>query len=161
VEGSFLSCPLVIIPDASVLGFTQSLDYAEATRRGIAYVDNTGFAVPRLESGGESFSPDASFYDGALPASKMRFANGPPTLAVEVRSEIDYGPAAENEIAGKRREYFEAGTKVVWDVDPVAELIRSYGGDASAQPTVFSRGQVAHAEPAVPGWRIEVDKVFG
>ena len=91
----------------------------------------------------------------------MRFVSRPPTLAVEVRSEHDYGPAAENEIAAKRRDYFEAGTKVMWDVDSVAKLIRSYRADAPEEPTVFARGQLAHAEPAVPGWRIDVDKIFG
>ena len=52
----------------------------------------------------------------------MRFIEGPPTFAVEVRSENDYGPAAEREMAAKRADYFEAGTLVVWDVDPDAEV---------------------------------------
>ena len=29
-------------------------------------------------------------------------------------------------MAAKRADYFEAGTKVVWDVDPEAELIQCY-----------------------------------
>ena len=39
----------------------------------------------------------------------MRFIEGPPTLAVEVRSENDYGDAAEREMAAKRADYFAAG----------------------------------------------------
>jgi hypothetical protein len=35
---------------------------------------------------------------------------------VEVRSEGDYGPRAEQELARKRADYFEAGTRAVWDV---------------------------------------------
>ena len=89
-------------------------DYAGQLGRGFAYADGIGFAVPELSSGRESFSPDASYYDGPLPANDMRFIEGPPTFAVEVRSEGDYGPAADAEYAAKRADYFEAGTKAGW-----------------------------------------------
>src|SRR5262249_17309491 len=94
-------------------------DYADAAGRGVACTDNIGFAIPELPSGRESFAPDASYYDGPLPANLMRFIEGPPTLGVEVRSESDYTPAAEIEMADKRADYFAAGTQVVWDVDPL------------------------------------------
>src|SRR6185437_8527045 len=63
--------------------------YAKATSRGFASADGLGFAVPELPSGRESFSPDAAYFDGPPPARRMRFVEGPPTLAVEVRSEND------------------------------------------------------------------------
>jgi Uma2 family endonuclease len=135
-------------------------DYAEATGRGEAYTDNMGFAVPELRSGRESFSPDASYYPGPFPGNEMRFVAGPPTLAVEVRSESDSGTLREAALAAKRADYFEAGTLVVWDVDPIAECIRVYRRDAPDQPATFLRGQTADAEPAVPGWRIPVDRIF-
>src|SRR5208337_1704044 len=74
-------------------------DYAEATGHGEAYTDNMGFTVPELSSGRESFTPDASYYSGPLPANDMRFVAGPPTFAVEVRSEYDYGNTADAEMA--------------------------------------------------------------
>ena len=86
-----------------------------------------------------------------MPANLMRFIEGTPTLAVEVRSENDYGPAAEIEMAAERRDYFEAGTLVVWDVDPVAETIAAYRGANPDVPTIFTRGQTAEAEPGGPG----------
>jgi Uma2 family endonuclease len=135
--------------------------YARQTDRGVAYADGMGFAVPELPSGRESFSPDSAYYVGPLPALLMRFVEGPPTLAVEVRSENDYGPAAELEIAAKRLDYFAAGTLVVWDVDPEAELIHVYQSTAPANPTTYARGQTADAEPAAPGWRVAVDDIFG
>lgn len=135
-------------------------DYAEQTGRGVACTDNMGFAIPELPSGRESFSPDAAYYDGPMPANPMRFIEGPPTLAVEVRSENDYGPAAELEMAAKRGDYFAAGSSVVWDVDPLNEQIAVYRAATPDQPTVFSRGQIAEAEPAVPGWRVAVDWIF-
>ena len=86
-------------------------DYARQTGRGEAHGDNVGYVVPELSSGRESFSPDASYYDGPPQADDMKFIDGPPTFAVEVRSEGDYGPAADAEYAAKRADYFEAGTQ--------------------------------------------------
>jgi Uma2 family endonuclease len=135
-------------------------DYAQAQGVGEAYTDNMGFAVPMLPSGREAFNPDASYYNGPFPADDMRFIEGPPTFAVEFRSENDYGDAAEAQISAKRADYFAAGTLVVWDVDPVADTIACYQTATQAQLTIFRRGDIADAEPAVPGWRIDVDKIF-
>lgn len=135
-------------------------DHAIASGRGLSVPDGVGFAVPELASGRESFSPDAAYYIGPAGTDEMNFAPGPPTFAVEVRSKSDYGPAADAGIAAKRADYFEAGTLVVWDVDPVAGLIRSYRSDAPDRPSTFTAGQVADAEPAVPGWRVAVDELF-
>lgn len=135
-------------------------DHARQTGLGIALPDNVGFAVPVLASGRESFAPDASYFVGRLPADEMDFIAGPPTLAVEVRSKGDYGDAAEEELAVKRTDYFEAGTAVVWDVDPVAGCVRVYRAAIPNQPDVFIRGQMADAEPAVPGWRAAVDELL-
>ncbi len=130
-------------------------DHADAVG-GFAYGDNVGFAVTTLSTDRESFSPDAAYYTGPPPSDAMRFVPGPPDFAVEVRSEGDYGLAAEAALAAKRAEYFEAGTLVVWDVDPLAGVVRSYqvGGVA---PAVFGPGQQANAEPAVPGWQLSID----
>jgi Uma2 family endonuclease len=149
-------------PSRVAFRIARSLDdYAEATGRGEAYADNTGFVVPELSSGRQSFSPDAAYYLGAFAPNPMRFIEGPPTIAVEVRSENDYGDAAEAAMAAKRADYFEAGTAVVWDVDPINELVRKYRADSRDQPEVFARGQEADAEPGVPGWRMAAGRIFG
>jgi Uma2 family endonuclease len=136
-------------------------EYAKLTGRGRAAGDGLGYAIrPPLRSQRESFSPDASYYSGLLPNNLMRFIEGPPTLAVEVRGEGDYGPAAEREMADKRADYFEAGTLVVWDVNPLANTIACYRAASPIQPTVFRGGDMANAEPAVPGWKIAVDAIF-
>jgi Uma2 family endonuclease len=135
-------------------------DHARLTGHGVALPDNVGFAVPELASGRESFAPDASFFVGPLPADEMDFMEGPPTLAVEVRSKGDYGESAEEAMAGKRADYFEAGTTVVWDVDPVAGCVRVYRAAAPDRPDTFGRGQTAEAQPAVPGWQMSVDEIL-
>src|SRR5436309_10426430 len=54
-------------------------EYVRKTKRGIAYPDGVGFAQhPPMASGRESFSPDASYYTGPLPANRMRFIDGAP-----------------------------------------------------------------------------------
>jgi Uma2 family endonuclease len=137
-------------------------DHATRTGVGEAFTDSLGYAIrPRLPSGRESFSPDASYHTGPFPADEWRFIEGPPTFAVEVRSPDDYGPAAERDMAEKRADYFAAGTGVVWDVDPVAEKVAVYTVAAPTQPTVYGRGDIAEAEPAVPGWTMPVNDIFG
>jgi Uma2 family endonuclease len=135
-------------------------DYAAQTGRGEDLPTNVGFTVPELSSGRESFCPDASYYDGPPRADDMRFVDGPPTFAVEVRSDSDTGPAADAAYAAQRADYFEAGTRVVWDVDPQEECIRVYRPDAPDRPVTLEKGQDADAEPAVPGWHIAVADVF-
>jgi Uma2 family endonuclease len=134
--------------------------FAKRTGAGRARGDGLDYLVPQLRSGRQSFRPDGSFYTQAPPPDGMNFVQGPPTFAVEVRSKTDYGPAAEEEMAAKRADYFEAGTLAVWDVDPEAAEVRLYLKESPAVPTVFRKGQSAHAGPAVPGWSMTVDEVF-
>lgn len=138
--------------------YASLLDYARRTKAGRAYSDNAGFIVHLPNR--SSFSPDAAFHTGKR--TGMKFLDGAPVFAVEVRSEGDYGPKAEQEMAEKRAEYFAAGTLVVWDVDlPGNDVIRVYRASDPADPKVYRRGETAEAEPAVPGWTITVDDLFG
>jgi len=124
---------------------------------GFAVGDNVGFLVrlPRRQS----FSPDAAWYTGTFEG--LGFAEGPPAFAAEVRSEGDYGSQADAAIAAKRDDYLAAGTLVVWDVDLIGEdVIRVYRADTPSTPIVYRRGQVAEAEPAVPGWTMSVDELL-
>ena len=91
----------------------------------------------------------------------MKFLEGAPVFAAEVRSENDYGANAERELADKRKDYFAAGTVVVWDVHLLGpDVVRSYHGSDPASPKIYRRGALADAEPAVPGWRMSVDDLF-
>jgi Uma2 family endonuclease len=90
----------------------------------------------------------------------MKFVEGAPVFAVEVRSEGDYGPAAEKAMARKRADYFAAGTLVVWDVDLLGPDVMRVHRAGQPEPRVYRRGERAEAEPAVPGWRMPVDELF-
>jgi Uma2 family endonuclease len=137
--------------------FLSLYQYERRTQRGYAVTDNAGFRVelPRRKT----FSPDAAFYVGKL--SGMKFFEGAPVFAAEVRSAGDYGPKQEQNMAEKRSDYFSAGTLVVWDVDVLGEdVIRVYRASEPERATVYGRGEVAEAEPALPGWTMPVDDLF-
>ncbi len=137
--------------------FVALREYVRQTGFGRAVSDNKGFRVTLPHR--ESFSPDAALYIGPNPG--MKFYDGAPIFAAEVRSERDYGPEAEHTLARKRSDYFAVGTLVVWDIDLLSEaVVRAYRASDPAQPLLFRRGELAHAEPAVPGWTMPVDALF-
>ena len=145
-------------PGTAAFNIALSLKlYQRQTGLGRAFGDNVGFIVNLLHR--KSFSPDAAFFIGQK--SGMKFLQGAPVFAVEVRSENDYGKKAEQEIADKRRDYFAAGTEIVWDVDlQSADVIKSFHRDNPNEPFLFRRGDAANAEPALPGWTMPVDELF-
>jgi len=137
--------------------FASLREYARRTKKGFAFTDNAAFRVDLPNR--KSFSPDAGFYMGKW--TGMKFFEGAPVFAVEVRSEGDYGPSAEQEIARKRVDYFAAGTLVVWDVDLLGEeVVKSYSANDPNSSSIYRRGDLATAAAAVPGWSIAVDDLF-
>jgi Uma2 family endonuclease len=145
------------MPNSAELAIAVSLRQFAKIHGGRAYGDNVAFLVDLPKR--KSFSPDAAYFVGQR--SRMKFLEGAPLFAVEVRSENDYGRAADKRIAAKRADYFDAGTKVVWDVDLMGdETIRMYCPDSPNSPKVFRQGEIANAEPAVPGWTFAVDELF-
>lgn len=136
---------------------TSLREYEEKTGSGFALPDNVGFIVDLPNR--RSFSPDAAFYVGQ--PTDEKFLDGAPLFAVEIRSEDEYGPPAEERMAAKRADYFAAGTRVVWDVDVLREeVVRAYAVEKPDEPRVFRRGERADAEPALPGWRMPVDDLL-
>jgi Uma2 family endonuclease len=133
-----------------------SLRAHEARSGGYAYPDNVAFLVNLPKR--KSFAPAAAF---STEPPEMAFGTRAPEFAVEVRSEGDYGPAAEREIVAKRADYFASGTKVVWDVDLMSDdVIWVYRVASPEERSIYRRGDTAEAEPAVPGWTFPVDDLF-
>ena len=137
--------------------FASLREYSKRRKFGRAVGDNKAFVVDLPHR--KSFSPDAAFHVGA--DTGMKFFNGAPVFAVEVRSEGDYGPRAERQMAKKRADYFAAGTLVVWDVDLLnKDVVRVYRSSDAERATIYHAGEIAEAEPAVPGWTMAVDDLF-
>ena len=158
VNGEIVLMPLTGgLPHLAALQITLSLvPYEKRTKKGYAIADSAAFIVNLPHR--RSFSPDAAFYVGPV---TMKFFEGAPVFAVEVRSESDYGPRAERQMAKKRADYFAAGTLVVWDVDLLSEdVVRVFRSNDPERATIYHRGEIAEAEPAVPGWTMAVDDLF-
>ena len=133
--------------------------YERSTRSGFACGDGGGFLCDLPHR--KSFSPDSSYYTGEIPQNPDDFLPEPPTFAVEIRSKNDKGPKSLQRMAEKRQDYFAAGTKAVWDVDPDGPVvIRLYLAGSPESPLEFRRGEIAHAEPVLSGWKLPVDSLF-
>ena len=138
--------------------YRRLAEHEERAGGGYAFPDNVGFLVNLPHR--ESFSPDVAWYVGQMQG--LKFLEGAPVFAVEVRSEGDYGEQAERALAAKRADYFATGTLVVWDVDLLSDdVIRVYRASDPENPTIYRHGETAEAEPAVPGWQLPVDELFG
>jgi len=151
-----LMSPTGGMPGRAGYKICRSLESFESHIGGYTYPDNVGFLVDLPNR--KSFSPDAAF---SMAKPGMEFVHGAPLFAVEVRSEGDYGPAAEEKMAAKRADYFAAGTQVVWDVDLQGDdMVRVYRADSPNEPTIYRDGETAEAEPAVPGWTFVVSELL-
>ena len=153
-----LMAPTGYLPNYAASEIFVSLrEHSRRTKSGYAIADNAGFRVKLPNR--TSFSPDAAWYTGK--PTGMKFLEGTPVFAVEVRSEGDYGASAEREITDKRRDYFVAGALCVWDVDLLSsDVVKAYFASNPENPVIFRRGDAANAGEVVPGWSISVDDLF-
>lgn len=77
-----------------------------------------------------------------------------PDLAVEILSESN----SKTEIQRKRREYFAAGTKLVWIVDPVAETFAVY--TSVNKHTLLTRSDTLDGGDVLPDFRLPLEELF-
>jgi len=97
--------------------------------------------------------PDVSFVRWAAPPSPD--AAYAPDLAVEILSERN----TRREIDRKRREYFAAGTRLVWIVDPRAETVAVYTDPDTH--TLLTSADTLTGGDVLPGFRLPVADLFG
>jgi Uma2 family endonuclease len=77
-----------------------------------------------------------------------------PDLAVEVLSESN----TRSEIERKLSEYFAAGTRLVWVIDPATRSARSYTDPNS--PAIVDLDGVLHGGDIVPGFSLSLRELF-
>lgn len=77
-----------------------------------------------------------------------------PDLVVEVLSANN----TPREMERKRGEYFTAGVKHVWEIDPVSESARAYTGVESVRE--IPKGGTLEAEDVLPGFTLSLEQVF-
>jgi len=102
--------------------------------------------------------PDVSFLSTArIPADAPRrgFWRVGPDLAVEVLSPSN----PRSMLRDKLSQYFAAGVRLVWLVDPAAETVTVL--NAAGVLTTVRSGQVLDGSPVLPDLRIQVAALFG
>jgi Uma2 family endonuclease len=77
-----------------------------------------------------------------------------PDLAVEVLSESK----TKKEMERKRGEYFRAGVRLVWEVDPEERTVAVYTGPE--QPTVLTQEQTLDGGQVLPGFTLPLRDLF-
>jgi Uma2 family endonuclease len=104
--------------------------------------------------------PDVSVIEWRqFPSGKMSRTPIPsvyPDLAIEVLSEGN----TTKEMERKRSEYFAAGTRLVWIVDPVPRTVAVYTPENPDQPTVFAEPDTVVGDPVLPGFSFVVRELF-
>jgi Uma2 family endonuclease len=101
--------------------------------------------------------PDVPFISGArLPPERTpdRFIPGAPDLAIEILS-----PDARSEIEETLADYFAAGVRVVWVVEPRERRVLVRYPDRA--PRILSGNDCIEGEDVVPGFRLAVTALFG
>jgi Uma2 family endonuclease len=102
--------------------------------------------------------PDVAFYSWVhfpnreLPAEAVPRLY--PDLAVEVLSEGN----TEEEMKRKLREYFKAGTKLVWLVDPKARTVRVHTSPRKVR--LVTEQQTLDGGEVLPGFQLPMRKLF-
>ncbi|HVJ80991.1 MAG TPA: Uma2 family endonuclease, partial [Planctomycetia bacterium] len=103
-------------------------------------------------------APDVAFVSwDRIPERKMPTEPIPgltPDLAIEVLSESN----TKAEMERKRRDYFDAGTKLVWEVDPDARTVAVFEG--ASESRTLSASESLAAPILLPGFAMSLADLF-
>jgi Uma2 family endonuclease len=130
-------------------------EYADKQNLGIFFGAETGFIVARNPD--TVLAPDCAFVrKDRIPAGGVPrgYWPGAPDLAVEVLSPSD----SASEVIAKIDEWLEAGTRLVWVVDPKKKTVTVCA--PKRQPVILKEKDVVDGEEVLPGFRLEVGEIF-
>ena len=136
---------------ASIIG-----EHIRGKDLGVGFTAETGFVTGRAPDSVRA--PDVAF------VSKERLAGGrapdgfvqiAPDLAVEVVSPNDRAAAIEEKV----REYFDAGTRLLWVVYPATRSVTVHRSPSDS--TTLNEGDSLHGEPVFDDFRVQVSDLFG
>jgi Uma2 family endonuclease len=148
----------------------KGMGYTESILGGAILAILRAFVIPRnlgLVSGADGMmrlfpglvrEPDVAFASWDRIPGRRRptgaIAGFAPDLAIEVLSLSN----TKKEMARKRREYFKAGVRLVWEVDPRARTVAVY--EAPDQPTILEVGQTLDGGQVLPGFALPLADLF-
>lgn len=117
---------------------------------GRLYTAETTFQV-----GERVMKPDVAFVSTAqLTGDKTKGFPIPPDLAIEVVSPSD----VQSRIATKAREYLDAGTRLVWVIEPVLQTVTVYRSEKDIE--MLTRDDTLTGEDVIPGFACSVVHLF-
>jgi Uma2 family endonuclease len=94
----------------------------------------------------------ASIPGGCVPTKPVPHLT--PDLAVEILSASN----TREEMARKRREYFQAGVRTIWEIDPDARAVSVYR--SAADPQVLIPSDTLEGDPVLPGFSLPLQRLF-
>ena len=124
--------------------------YVRENQLGEVVTPDTGFQV-----GERVLKPDVAFLSTVhLPDDPSRACPVPPDLAVEVVSPSD----VFRRVIEKAFTYLEAGTQMVWIVEPTSQTVRVYRSETPIR--VFGINDTLTGEDVVEGFSCQVAQLF-
>ena len=129
-------------------------DHAEAAGRGEAYADNRDSPSVRWPPAVNRSPRTPPIFSGPFSSDEMRFLDGAPTFAVEVRSENDFGDAAEAAMAAKRPITLRPVPRSSGTWTRSTNWCGSIESDSPDRPTLFAAARRPTPSPPSPagGW---------
>ena len=99
--------------------------------------------------------PDVAFVSTArLPANRRQNSPVPPDLAVEISSPSD----SLMRVSEKIQAYLDAGTQMVWVIDPVLQTVAVYRPDRDFK--LLTLGDTLTGEDVIEGFSCPVEQIF-
>ena len=124
--------------------------HVRENRLGDVYVSETGFRV-----GERVLMPDIAFLSNEhIPADLSKVFPIPPDLAVEVVSPTD----ALHRVVEKAFAYLEAGTQLVWVLEPRSKTVTVYRSETDI--TLLTRNDTLTGEDVIEGFSCQVAELF-
>ena len=109
-------------------------------------------------STGNTRAPDVSFFSWDSVAGRRRPTQAYPRLAPDFAVEVLSPFNTRAEMKRKRTEFFASGTRLIWEIDPRAQIARVY--TAVDVFTELTRADTLNADPVLPGFTIPLGELF-
>lgn len=141
----------------AVAATITALLFAHTSRRRLGRVSGSSAGFVLARDPDRLLVPDAAFLASARTKIVVpgRFAEGPPDLAVEVRSPTDSWIS----VVRKTGIWLAHGTRVVWAVDPEARIVVVSRG-IDLPPETLTTKDTLDGAPVLPKFRVKVARLF-
>jgi Uma2 family endonuclease len=129
-------------------------NFIEEQELGVDFAAETGFLI--AQNPDTVKAPDWAFLakerlSGPIPRKYVPLV---PDIVLETRSPND----TAQEVAQKVAEWLEAGVKIVWELDPMAQVLTVHRADR--EPLALQRSDTLYGEEVLPGFELWLEKIF-